>query len=52
MKGQEQVECKFYHELGSLLVKDFPPVPKLEEIPEEPEDNDSLFFSSQDLGKL
>ncbi|XP_034381657.1 uncharacterized protein LOC117725905 isoform X2 [Cyclopterus lumpus] len=49
MKGQEQVECKFYNELGSLLVKDFPSVPQLEEIPEEPEDTDSLLFSHQDF---
>ncbi|TNN46064.1 Zinc finger and SCAN domain-containing protein 29 [Liparis tanakae] len=46
LKGQEQVECKFYHELGSFLMEDFPLLPKLEEIPEEPEDD---FFSSQDL---
>ncbi|XP_078137669.1 uncharacterized protein LOC144537707 isoform X1 [Sander vitreus] len=40
LKGQEQVECKFYHELGSILVKDFLSAPQLEEIPGEPEDND------------
>ncbi|XP_068449254.1 uncharacterized protein [Clinocottus analis] len=49
LKGQEQVECKFYNELGSMLVKDFPSVPHLEEIPEEPEDNDSPPFSLQDM---
>ncbi|XP_075967913.1 uncharacterized protein LOC142971160 isoform X3 [Anarhichas minor] len=49
MKGQEQVECKFYNELGSFLVKDFPSVPQLEELPGEPEDNDSPPFSHQDI---
>ncbi|KAK9525675.1 hypothetical protein VZT92_016360 [Zoarces viviparus] len=48
-KGQEQVECKFYNELGSFLVKDFPSVPQLEELPGEPEDNDSPPFSHQDI---
>uniref|UniRef100_A0A8D2ZDG9 Myb-like domain-containing protein n=1 Tax=Scophthalmus maximus TaxID=52904 RepID=A0A8D2ZDG9_SCOMX len=40
---QGQVECKFYNELGRILVKDFPSVPQMNEIPAEPEDND---FSS------
>lgn len=52
LRGQEQVECKFYNELGSLLVKDFAAVPEMEEIPGEPEDNDSPPFSHQDNGKL
>ncbi|XP_029318417.1 uncharacterized protein LOC115028663 [Cottoperca gobio] len=49
MKGQEQVECKFYNELGRILVKDFPSVPQPEEIPGEPEDGDIPSFSQQDL---
>ncbi|XP_037317790.2 uncharacterized protein zgc:113263 isoform X1 [Pungitius pungitius] len=49
LRGREQVECKFYNELGSLLVKDFASVPQLEEIPGEPEDNDSPPFSHQDI---
>ncbi|XP_054480641.1 uncharacterized protein zgc:113263 [Anoplopoma fimbria] len=49
MKGQEHVECKFYNELGSILVKDFPSVPQPEEMPGEPEDNDSPPFSHQDM---
>ncbi|XP_037616507.1 uncharacterized protein zgc:113263 isoform X1 [Sebastes umbrosus] len=49
LKGQEQVECKFYNELGCILVKDFPSVPQLEEMPEEPEENDLPSFSHQDI---
>ncbi|KAM3588282.1 uncharacterized protein V6R79_025364 [Siganus canaliculatus] len=49
MKGLEQVECKFYNELGRILVKDFPLLPQLEEPPEEPEDDDFPSFSQQDI---
>ncbi|XP_070785463.1 uncharacterized protein [Enoplosus armatus] len=49
MKGQEQVECKFYNELGRILVKDFSSVPQSGEIPGEPEDNDFPSFSRQDI---
>ncbi|XP_042367628.1 uncharacterized protein zgc:113263 isoform X2 [Plectropomus leopardus] len=49
MKGLEQVECKFYNELGRILVKDFQSVPQLEEITGEPEDNDFPSFSHQDI---
>ncbi|XP_020494456.1 uncharacterized protein zgc:113263 isoform X1 [Labrus bergylta] len=41
MKGQEQIECKFYNELGRILVKDFLLAPQEEETPSgEPKDND------------
>lgn len=40
LKGQEQVVCKFYNELGQILVKDFPSVPQLDEIPRQAEDSD------------
>ncbi|XP_044041382.1 uncharacterized protein zgc:113263 isoform X2 [Siniperca chuatsi] len=49
MKGQERVECKFYNELGRILVKDFSSVQQLDEIPGEPEDNDFPSFSYQDI---
>ncbi|XP_073336441.1 uncharacterized protein [Pagrus major] len=49
MKGLEQVECKFYNELGRILVKDFPSVSQLDEPPGEPEDNDFTSFSHQDM---
>lgn len=52
MKGQEQVECKFYNELGRILVKDFPSLPQSDETPGEPEDSDFPSFSHQDIGKL
>ncbi|XP_040886126.1 uncharacterized protein zgc:113263 isoform X2 [Toxotes jaculatrix] len=45
LKGQGQVECKFYNELGRILVKDFPSVPQLDEIPGESEDNDFPAYS-------
>ncbi|XP_027128087.1 uncharacterized protein zgc:113263 isoform X1 [Larimichthys crocea] len=48
MKGQEQVECKFYNELGRILVKDFPSVPLLDDIP-EPEDMDFPSFTQQEI---
>ncbi|KAF3705093.1 Zinc finger and SCAN domain-containing protein 29 Zinc finger protein 690 [Channa argus] len=32
LKGQEQVVCKFYNELGRILVKDFPSNPQIDEI--------------------
>ncbi|XP_059181672.1 uncharacterized protein zgc:113263 isoform X2 [Centropristis striata] len=49
MKGQEQVQCKFYNELGTILVKDFSSMQQLEEIPGEPEDSDFPSFSHQDI---
>lgn len=52
IKGEEQVKCKFYNELGRILVKDFTPVPQLDELAGEPEDNDFPSFSHQDIGKL
>lgn len=52
MKGLEQVECKFYNELGRILVKDFPSVSQLDEPPGDPEDSDFTSFSHQDMGTL
>ncbi|XP_041820105.1 uncharacterized protein zgc:113263 isoform X2 [Chelmon rostratus] len=49
MKGREQVECKFYNELGRILVKDFTLVPQVDEMPGEPEDSDFPAFSHQDV---
>ncbi|XP_038594975.1 uncharacterized protein zgc:113263 [Micropterus salmoides] len=49
MKGQERVECKFYNELGRILVKDFSSMQQLDEIPGEAEDNDFPSFSHQDI---
>ncbi|XP_034434543.1 uncharacterized protein zgc:113263 isoform X1 [Hippoglossus hippoglossus] len=40
LKGQGHVECKFYNELGRILVKDFAPAAQMDEIPGELEDND------------
>ncbi|XP_071358596.1 uncharacterized protein [Trachinotus anak] len=45
-KGRGQVQCKFYNELGRILVKDFASVPQLDEIPGEPEDSDVPAFSN------
>lgn len=53
MKGQEQVQCKFYDELARILVKDLPSVLQLDEIPGKPEDDDDFpAYSHQDIGKL
>lgn len=51
LKGQEQVVCKFYNELGRILVKDFPSVPQLEEIPGQVEDGDFSAHSHHEIGK-
>lgn len=51
LKGQGQVECKFYNELGRILVKDFPSVPQLDEVPGEPEDNNFPAYSHHEIGK-
>lgn len=51
MKGPEQVQCKFYNELGRILVRDFTPV-QLDELQGEPDDNDFHSTSRQDSGKL
>lgn len=51
MKGLEHVQCKFYNELGRILVRDFTPV-QLDELQGEPEDNDFHSTSRQDIGKL
>nr|XP_033470495.1 uncharacterized protein zgc:113263 isoform X3 [Epinephelus lanceolatus] len=49
LKGHEQVECKFYNELGRILVKDFQSVPQLEEMPGEPEETKFPSYSHQDI---
>lgn len=52
LKVQEQVHCKFYNELGRILVKDFEPVPHLDEVQGEPEEhNCSSGIPSRDIGK-
>ncbi|XP_017270412.1 uncharacterized protein zgc:113263 [Kryptolebias marmoratus] len=38
LKGQEQVRCKFYNELGRILVKDFESLMQLDEMSLEAED--------------
>lgn len=50
MKELEQVYCKFYNELGRILVKDFVPVQQAEELSPEPED-DSSSSAPQDTGR-
>ncbi|XP_026216895.1 TIN2_N and Myb_DNA-bind_4 domain-containing protein isoform X2 [Anabas testudineus] len=49
LKGQEQVVCKFYNELGRILVKDFPIVPQLEDIPAQVEDGDFPAYSHREI---
>ncbi|CAG5927595.1 unnamed protein product [Menidia menidia] len=48
LKGLEQVKCKFYNELGRILVKDFASVLQMEEMSEEAEDLAFPAFSNQD----
>ncbi|XP_047431903.1 uncharacterized protein zgc:113263 isoform X2 [Mugil cephalus] len=43
LKGQEQAECKFYKELGRILVKDFSAVQQLDEITVEAEEDFSVY---------
>lgn len=50
LKELEQVYCKFYNELGRVLVKDFVPVQQADELSAEPED-DIPSFVPQDMGK-
>ncbi|KAM6895684.1 uncharacterized protein FYW49_019554 [Xenentodon cancila] len=47
LKGLEQVRCKFYNELGRILVKNFQPV--VDEISGEAEDGDFPSYSHQDM---
>lgn len=49
LREQEQNECKFYNELGQFLVKDFTPVPQMNKMTEEYDDDFSA-FSQQDTG--
>ncbi|KAM4569199.1 uncharacterized protein PAE49_008784 isoform 1-T1 [Odontesthes bonariensis] len=48
LKGHEQVKCKFYNELGRILVKDFASVLQLEEVSEEAEDRGFSSYSHRD----
>lgn len=50
LKELEQVHCKFYNELGRILVKDFVPVQLAEELSGELEEDFST-FAPQDVGK-
>lgn len=50
LKELEQVYCKFYNELGRVLVKDFVPVQQAEEPSAEPED-DSSSSAPQETGR-
>lgn len=50
LKELEQVHCKFYNELGRILVKDFVPVQQAEEPSGELEEDFSS-FTPQDVGK-
>ncbi|XP_076009484.1 uncharacterized protein LOC143002949 isoform X1 [Genypterus blacodes] len=49
MKGQEQVECKFYHELAKILVKDLPSPPYVDAIPGESTEEDFPAYCHQDI---
>uniref|UniRef100_A0A1A7X1R3 Myb-like domain-containing protein n=1 Tax=Iconisemion striatum TaxID=60296 RepID=A0A1A7X1R3_9TELE len=40
LKGQEQVKCKFYNELGRILVKDFESLIQMEEMSAKGEESD------------
>ncbi|CAJ1054906.1 uncharacterized protein zgc:113263 [Xyrichtys novacula] len=48
LKGEEQVQCKFYNELGRILVKDFLPVPQGEEMSSEEPPEDIPSFAQPD----
>lgn len=50
LKELEQIYCKFYNELGRILVKDFVPVQQADEFSGEP-DEDAPSFGPQDMGK-
>lgn len=52
MKGQEQVECKFYNELAKILVKDLPTASYVEAVPGESTEEDFPAYSHQEVGKL
>ncbi|XP_029969530.1 uncharacterized protein LOC115404372 [Salarias fasciatus] len=51
LRGGERVECKFYNELGRILVKDFPLLPQLDELQEEEELEDSFALYGQQDGE-
>lgn len=51
LRGEEQVHCKFYNELGRVLVNDFKPVPQLDEAPGQAEERDFNSSSRRDTGR-
>ncbi|XP_075886350.1 uncharacterized protein LOC142890909 isoform X2 [Nelusetta ayraudi] len=48
LRGEEQVHCKFYNELGRVLVNEFQPVPQLDEAPGQAEERDFNSSSRRD----
>ena len=50
LKGPGHVECKFYNELGRILVKDFAPASQMNEIPGDLDDDFSA-YSTHETGK-
>lgn len=52
LKGHEQVQCKFYNELGSILVKDFRSMMQLDDISVKDDDGDFPSYSHQKIGKI
>lgn len=51
LKGHEQVQCKFYNELGRILVKDFQSVMQLDDMSMKDDDGDFPSFSHHNIGK-
>ncbi|XP_015245822.1 PREDICTED: uncharacterized protein LOC107094608 isoform X1 [Cyprinodon variegatus] len=49
LKGHEQVQCKFYNELGSILVKDFRSMMQLDDISVKDDDGDFPSYSHQKI---
>ncbi|XP_008398981.1 uncharacterized protein LOC103459291 [Poecilia reticulata] len=49
LKGQEQVQCKFYNELGRILVKDFQSVMQLDDMSMKDDDGDFPSFSHHNI---
>lgn len=51
LKEQEQVVCKFYNELGRILVKDFHSVSQLDEAAGQTEESELPVYSHHKIGK-
>ncbi|XP_036004846.1 uncharacterized protein zgc:113263 isoform X1 [Fundulus heteroclitus] len=49
LKGHEQVQCKFYNELGRILVKDFQSVMHLEDMSMKDDDSDFPSYSHHSI---